>query len=111
MDHSENDILISAYLDGELTADEQLRVEQILATNADARQLVEELRALRAGLQNLPQHKLEPDFAQQVLERVARDTGDSQSSDSDASGHPFTPSPAHPPSPSPTQRRQIPILG
>ena len=47
--HGMNDVpdteLLSAYLDGELTADEQVRVEQILAASAEARQLLEELRA------------------------------------------------------------------
>ena len=36
----------SAYLDGELTADEQLRVEKMLAVSPEARQLLEEFRAL-----------------------------------------------------------------
>lgn len=35
--------LFSAYLDGELTADEQVRVEQILAASPEARLLLEEL--------------------------------------------------------------------
>ena len=42
--------LFSAYLDGELTADEQVRVEQVLATSPAARQLFEELRALGSDL-------------------------------------------------------------
>ncbi|HEY2762209.1 MAG TPA: hypothetical protein VGI75_15730 [Pirellulales bacterium] len=70
MNHSENEILISAYLDGELTADEKSRVEQLLTTDADARQLLDELRAIRARLQALPQHRLAPDFTQQVLDRT-----------------------------------------
>ncbi len=37
--------LFSAYVDGELTAEEQARVEQILAASPEARQLLEELRA------------------------------------------------------------------
>ncbi len=70
MTHEPNDLLISAYLDGELTADERVQVEKLLATNAEVRQLVEELKAIRAGLQSLPQQRLEPDFAQQVLRRA-----------------------------------------
>ncbi|HTQ39583.1 MAG TPA: hypothetical protein VMJ32_11170 [Pirellulales bacterium] len=70
MAHSENDILISAYLDGELSAEERARAEQLLSANAEARQLLEELRALRAGLQELPQHRLEIDFAQRVLQKA-----------------------------------------
>src|SRR4051794_22086235 len=67
MENLDNDILISAYLDGELNAEEQGRVEQLLATSAEARQLVEELRAIRAGLKELPQHKLGADFTADVL--------------------------------------------
>jgi anti-sigma factor RsiW len=33
--------LFSAYLDGELTADEQAEMEQLLATSPAARQLIE----------------------------------------------------------------------
>ncbi len=40
--------LFSAYVDGELTADEQARVEQLLAASPEARQLLEELRAWAA---------------------------------------------------------------
>ncbi len=70
MDHEQYDQLISAYLDGELSAEEHARVEQLLIGSAEARQLVEELKAIRAGLQSLPRHQLEPDFAQQVLRRA-----------------------------------------
>src|SRR5262249_30475611 len=70
MENEDNDILLSAYLDGELTADERQRVEALLATSAEARQLVDELRAIRASLQGLPQHKLGPDFAGEVLRRA-----------------------------------------
>jgi len=64
--------LISAYLDGELTADEQFRVEKMLAVSPEARQLFEELRALGTTLQNLPQQKLDEDFSLRVLETAER---------------------------------------
>jgi hypothetical protein len=70
MDHSDNDFLLSAYLDGELSAAEQANVEQLLATSAEARQIVDELRALRTSLQELPRHKLGPEFVEQVLRRA-----------------------------------------
>jgi hypothetical protein len=70
MDNSENDILISAYLDDELTVDERAHVERLLASSAEARQLLDDLRALRGGLQELPQHRLEIDFAQQVMHKA-----------------------------------------
>ena len=64
--------LFSAYLDGELTADEQVRVEQILAASPEARQLLEELRALDSTLQGLPQEKLDEDLSARVLEVAER---------------------------------------
>jgi len=68
-DLPENELL-SAYLDGELTAEEQARVEQLLAQNAAARQLLDELRALSATLQSLPARKLEEGLSGDVL-RIA----------------------------------------
>ena len=62
--------LLSAYLDGELTAAEQAEMEQLLATSPAARQLLDELRALSVTLQALPQEKLGEDLSRQVL-RVA----------------------------------------
>jgi hypothetical protein len=62
--------LLSAYLDGELTAAEQADVERLLAANPAARQLLDELRALSTALQSLPQQKLGEDLSAQVL-RVA----------------------------------------
>ena len=64
--------LFSAYLDGELTADEQVRVEQILAASPEARQLLEELRAVGSTLQGLPQEKLDEDLSARVLEVAER---------------------------------------
>ncbi|HEY2827050.1 MAG TPA: hypothetical protein VGJ04_05560 [Pirellulales bacterium] len=78
MDSSENEILISAYLDDELTVEERARVEQLLATNSESRQLLDEMRALRGGLQELPQHKLEIDFAQHVLKKAEQSNADGQ---------------------------------
>jgi negative regulator of sigma E activity len=59
--------LLSAYLDGELTAGEQAEVERLLATNPAARQLLDELRTLGSVLQSLPQQKLGEDLSEQVL--------------------------------------------
>ena len=64
--------LFSAYLDGELTAEEQVRVEQVLATSPAARQLLEELRALGGTLQSLPQEKLDEDLSERVLQLAER---------------------------------------
>jgi hypothetical protein len=62
-----NEELISAYLDGELTAQEQAQVEHALASDARLRQLHDDLRALRQRLQAMPQQKLGADFAERVL--------------------------------------------
>jgi hypothetical protein len=86
MDHEQFDILLSAYLDGELTHEEQVRVEQLLASSSEARQLIEELRALRAGLQALPQHKLEPSFAECVLREAESQIQTSESAQPVAAG-------------------------
>ena len=62
--------LFSAYLDGELTAAEQAEMDQLLAANPAARQLLDEFRTLSHTLQSLPQQKLGEDMSRQVL-RVA----------------------------------------
>jgi hypothetical protein len=62
--------LLSAYLDGELTAAEQAEMERMLAASPAARQLLDELRALSNTLQALPQEKLGEDLSPHVL-RVA----------------------------------------
>ena len=85
MDHEQFDILLSAYLDGELTATEQVRVEQLLASSPEARQLIEELRALRAGLQALPQHQLEANFADRVLQLPKVERAESEGTAGDRS--------------------------
>lgn len=64
--------LFSAYLDGELTAGEQAKVERLLAASPAARQLMDELRALSATLQAMPTYKLEQDLAPRVLRAAER---------------------------------------
>ncbi len=68
-----SDELISAYLDGELTADEQARVENALLDSAEHRRTFEELRALRRSLQSLPVERLDEGFAERVLRRAERE--------------------------------------
>jgi len=64
--------LLSAYLDGELTADEQARVERWLAEDSGYRQLHEELRALRQHIETLPMARLPADFRETVLSAAER---------------------------------------
>jgi hypothetical protein len=65
--HEADQELLSAYLDGELTAEEQARVEQLLSENQVYRQLYDELRALRTNFDGLPRHRLQQDLSGQVL--------------------------------------------
>jgi anti-sigma factor RsiW len=64
--------LFSAYLDGELTAEEQAQVERLLAASPSARQLLDELRALSATLQAMPTYELEEDLTPRVLRAAER---------------------------------------
>lgn len=66
------DELLSAYLDGEVTADERALVERRLAESVEFRQLHDELRALRTSLERLPRYKLDEDLAPVVLRRAER---------------------------------------
>jgi len=70
MKYETHEELIGAYLDGELTPSEQIRVEQLLDEHPEYRQLHEELRALRHSLEALPRYQLDEDLSTQVL-RVA----------------------------------------
>lgn len=64
--------LLSAYLDGELTAEEQARVERLLAADPEARQLVDELRALSSSVKALPPHAIGRDISEEVISRAQR---------------------------------------
>ncbi len=65
--------LLSAYLDGELSADELMRVEAALAQSPQLRQLLAELRNLGGSLQVLPEYRLREDLALRVLRRAERE--------------------------------------
>ena len=67
-----SDQLISAYLDGEVSAEERAAVERLLAQSEPARRLLDELRSLQSDLHALPQEKLGPDFAASVLRQAER---------------------------------------
>jgi anti-sigma factor RsiW len=70
-DFRENELL-SAYLDGELTAAERKEAERLLADSPPARKLLAELRALRATLQALPRQELGEDLSGQVVREARR---------------------------------------
>lgn len=63
---------ISAYLDGELSAEEQERVEQLLATDPQARQMLDEWKALSGTLQAMPLRKAGVDLSAAVLRQAER---------------------------------------
>jgi hypothetical protein len=65
--------LLSAYLDGECTADEQADIEAQMVANPELRQLADELRAVRASLELLPQYRLPVQFAESVQRRAERE--------------------------------------
>lgn len=64
--------LLSAYLDGEVTASERRQVESWLATDAKTQCLYSRLLTLRQGLQTLPIVKSEQSVEQFVDQMTAR---------------------------------------
>ncbi len=64
--------LLSAYLDGELSADERARVEKLLAEDASARAMLDELRAVSAAVKGLAAFKLDEDIGSRVLKIAER---------------------------------------
>ena len=72
MNDATNYELLSAYLDGELTADERARVETLLAADPAARQLLDELRAVGQAIQGLPPYTLGEDLSQRILQTAER---------------------------------------
>lgn len=66
--------LLSAYVDGELTSEEQSLVEQRLRADPQARKLVEEMRLMSSALQALPRQTLGRDLRDDVLADTERAT-------------------------------------
>src|SRR5688572_9575671 len=62
-----SDELLSAYLDGEVTAEERAAVEARLAASEADRRLLDELQALRGEFQSLPKAAVAEDFADRVV--------------------------------------------
>ena len=70
MDISHREELISAYLDGELSAAEQQQVLQWFSEDEAAHKLFNEFQLLRESLRTLPAEQLNEDFTREVIERV-----------------------------------------
>jgi hypothetical protein len=67
--------LLSAYLDGELSASEREEVERLLEQSPEARQELLELEQVGMLLRQLPREALPTSFAPEVLEACLSDTG------------------------------------
>jgi len=65
-----HDELLSAYLDGELSAAERARVEQRLAVDPIARQMLDDLRSVSQAVQGLPVEKVGDDLRPAILQRA-----------------------------------------
>ena len=68
MDNREE--LISAYVDGELSAEEQEQVMQLLRKDETAQQLYDEFQSLRSSLRSLPADPVDHAFSKEVLTRI-----------------------------------------
>ncbi len=75
MNASFPDDLLSAYLDGEVTAQQQALIERQLEEDAQLRKLCDQLRVLRATLQALPAQQPAPGMADRVLQEAQRRAG------------------------------------
>jgi hypothetical protein len=65
-----DDELLSAYVDGELTADERAIVEARLESDPAARELVVELRGLSSTLRSLPRERSDEDMRSLVMAQI-----------------------------------------
>ncbi len=59
--------LITAGVDGELSPSQRRRLHRLLSRHPEAPELLERLRADRSALERLPQRRLGPEFAEQVV--------------------------------------------
>lgn len=67
-----SDEVLSAYLDGELSAAQATKVERWLANTPAARMRLAEFRRISGWMQSLPRGELPPEFASQVLQEAER---------------------------------------
>lgn len=65
--------LIARYVDGEVSADEQQRAEQLVAADPAAKAYYEELRRLDGVLNAFPQEDLSPDWEHDVRSSIIRE--------------------------------------
>ncbi len=72
MTHPFSEELISAYLDGELSAADKTRVEHALRDDADLKALYSQLQTLRTTLQAMPRQQPDQDLTEWVLRQAER---------------------------------------
>ena len=65
-----NEELLSGYLDGELSGEEQAQVERAVQQDPQAQQLLEDLEQIRHCLQELPAKQPPAEARQRVLEKI-----------------------------------------
>ncbi len=65
-----DDELLSAYLDGELSAEERAAVEARLATDPAAQQMLHELRSVSQSVQAMPTETIGRDLSEEILRRA-----------------------------------------
>lgn len=82
-----DDELLSAYVDGELTAAERALVEERLRSDPTAAALVDELRSLSSAIKALPRETLGRDLRAGVLAEVAQAQSDLDSQGPTAQSH------------------------
>jgi hypothetical protein len=62
--------LLSAYVDGELSARQREAATRLLEQYAEAREFLRQLEADAAALRRLPHRRLGPEFPQKILDRI-----------------------------------------
>ncbi|HEX6963921.1 MAG TPA: zf-HC2 domain-containing protein [Lacipirellula sp.] len=73
-----NDELLSAYVDGELTADERAAVEERLRADPHVAELVEELRSISSAIKSLPRETLGHDLRASIQAELDETRVDAQ---------------------------------
>jgi hypothetical protein len=74
MEYLRNDELLSAYLDRELSPDERAAMDRLLERSPEARERLRELEVTSRFVRRLPQHTVDTDLAECVIERLRNDS-------------------------------------
>jgi anti-sigma factor RsiW len=69
---SQDQQLLTGYVDGELTARQHCQVERLLSRSGEARALLQDLQADSRALRLLPSMSAPADLADSILETIAR---------------------------------------